>query len=194
LEDLAPPVMLHDDALATARMRSLARLARPTAHELRGALSALYIHLELLAGALDGDDTAVCERRQRHLEVVREECRRLQRIVDAFLTLAALPDGAAELDLGVLVNAVVEAVRPLAAARRVRLEAPAWAPGGCTGPQAEGCRQRLLDVLLDALVAARPGSTVHVDPVPDGRSVRVQGADGACVDVTLPAPEERTNA
>jgi signal transduction histidine kinase len=191
---LAPPVMLHDDVLAIARMRSLARLARPTAHELHGALSALYIHLELLAGALDSDDTAVRERRQRHLEVVREECRRLQRIVDAFLTLAALPDGAAELDLGVLVNAVVEAVRPLAAARRVRLEAPAWAPGGCTGPQAEGCRQRLLDVLLDALVAAPPGSTVHVDPVPDGRSVRVQGADGACVDVTLPAPEERTNA
>jgi signal transduction histidine kinase len=183
-----------DDDVSTARMRSLARLVRPTAHELHGALSALHIHLELLAGALDADDAALRERRQGYLEVLRQECGRVQRVADAFLALATLTVGRADADPSAFVAGVVEAARPLATARRVRLEASAFPPRMGTGPQPEGCRQRLLDVLLDALAAAPPGSTVQVDPAPDGQTLHVRGADGACVEVTFPASEERADA
>lgn len=179
--------MLHNDAVSTARMRSLARLARPTAHEVRGALSTLHIHLELLAGVLDTDDAAVRERRARHLAVLKEECGRLQRVTDAFLALAALPDASADTDVAALVAGIVDAVRPLAIARRVRLESTPVAPWQCAGAELEVWRQGLLDVLVEMLATATSGSTVRVDPAPGGRSVRVQGAAGDCVDVPLPA-------
>ena len=186
--------MPHDDPVSTARMRSLARLARPTAHEVRGALSALHIHLELLAGALDTDEAAVRERRARHLAVVKEECGRLQRVTDAFLALAALPAASADADAATLAAGVVEAVRPLAITRHVRLESTPVAPRPCAGAQIEVWRQHLLDALVETLAAAASGSTVRVDPAPDGRSIRVQGSEGGGVDVPLPAPGDRAGA
>ncbi len=184
--------MVQDDDVSTARMRSLAQLARPTAHEVRGALSAMLIHLELLSTALDTEDATVRERRARHLTVLRDACGRLERVTDAFLALAALPD--ASPDAATLVAGVVEAARPLAVARHVRLEATPLAPGSDAGSGLEPCRQRLLDALLGTLAAAAAGSTVRVEPGPTLGSVRVLGADGIHVDVPLPAAGNRDDA
>src|SRR5262245_48705384 len=189
-----PPYMSTADALSSARMRSLARLARPTAHEVRGALSALHIHLELLAGALGTDETALRERGTRYLGVLKDECARLQRLMEAFLALAALPDAAADGDTATLVAGVVDAVRPLATTRRVRMEATPVAPKPCAGPALEAGRQRLLEALIEAIAVAVPGSAVHVEPAPGGGSVRVRGADGASVDVPLLAREGGADA
>jgi signal transduction histidine kinase len=187
--------MLADDAVPSARMRSLTRLARPTAHEVRGALSALHIHLELLASALGADESALRERGARYLGVLKDECARLQRLTEAFLALAALPDAPADGDTATLVAGVVEAVRPLATTRRVRMEATPVAPKPCPGPVLEVGRQRLLDVLIEAITVAVPGSAVHVDPAPGGGGhVQVRSADGACVDVPLLAEEGRADA
>ena len=186
--------MPHDDAVASARMQCLALLARPTAHEVRGALSTLHIHLELIAGALDTDDTTVRDRRARHLAVLREECARLQRVTDAFIGLAALPDRPGDSDFGTIVSGVLEAVRPLATIRRVQLEAAPVSPGLCPGAELEASRQRLLDALLETLGAAAAGSVVRIEPASGGRSVRVQGAGGACVEVSLPASRSGSDA
>jgi signal transduction histidine kinase len=186
--------MPKDDAMTAARMRSLARLAAPTAHELRGALSALHLHLELLGGALDADDTAARERRQRYLRVLRAESGRLHRVTEAFLALAALPAGPADTDLAALVDGVVEAARPLATACRVRLEASYPGPVRVTVPEPEACRQRLLEVLLPALTEAPRGSSLCVDLAPDGRraTIAVEGAPRA--DVTLLGADEGADA
>jgi signal transduction histidine kinase len=175
-------------------MHCLARLARPTAHEVRGALSALNIHLELLAGALDTDDAIVRDRRTRHLVVLRGECARLQRITDAFIALAALPDRPDDSDLGTLVSGVLEAVRPLAITRRVQLEATPISPGICPGAELEASRQRLLDALVETLGAATAGSVVRIEPAPGGQSVRVQGADGACIEISLSTSRSGSDA
>src|SRR5262249_8060383 len=135
--------MLPDDAVSSARMRSLARLARPTAHEVRGALSALQIHLELLAGALRSDETALRQRGARSLGVLKDDCARLRRLREAFLALAALPDEPGDGDTATLVAGVVDAVRPLATTRRVRMEATPLAPKPCAGSALEAGRQRL---------------------------------------------------
>ena len=172
-------------------MRSLARLARPTAHEVRGALSAIHIKLELLGGTLAADDEAA----RPHLAGLKEQCKRIRHLTDAFLTLAALPDDApADADAGTLVAQVVDAVRPLAAASRVALESAPVAPQLCAGAGIEACRQRLLDVLIEALAGATAGSTIHVGPAAGGGAVRVRDAAGACTDVALPTVENRPDA
>src|SRR5262249_60533919 len=107
--------MSLDDAFTAARMRSLVCLARPTAHELRGALNAMQMHLALLSGVLDEPpDAPTIERRRRYLDVVGDECRRLQGVVSAFLDLVAPPDRTGETDPASLVAGIVDAVRPLA--------------------------------------------------------------------------------
>jgi signal transduction histidine kinase len=183
------------DAATAARMRSLARLARPTAHELRGASNTLAIHLELLAGALEESPDADARRRSaRYLAVLREENRRLLGMANAFLEIAALPGGPpGEVDLAALVSSVVRAVRPLATERRVQLESTDVAPIRRLVPDQEGCRQRLLDAALDALGEAPPGATVQVGLCPDGvhASVSVEGGAAAETLVPLaPAPEQ----
>ena len=182
--------MPFDENVGTARMRSLARLARPTAHEVRGALSAINIKLELLGGTLAADEAAV----RQHLAGLKEQCRRIERLTDAFLSLAALSDAPADADAGTVVSLVVEAVRPLAAASRVALESAPIATRLCSGPEIEACRQRLLDVLIETLASATAGSTIHVEPVAGGSTVRVRDAAGACTDVALPTGEKRPDA
>jgi signal transduction histidine kinase len=181
--------MPHDDAVTAARMRSLARLARPTAHELRGALNTVQLQVEVLA-ASPGD---VPGRSQRCLDAIRAECKRVERIAEAFLALADLPSSSGETDVGGLVGGVIEAVRPLAATRRVRIDSPPCTPWPCYLTEPEGCRQRLLDALTDAIAGAPAGATVAVELAPDWRWARVCDTQGARVDVQLldPAGEGR---
>jgi signal transduction histidine kinase len=181
-----------DDASTAARMRSLAQLARPTVHELRGALSSMTMYLELIASVLDGQDEASSrERLARYLAVVRGECGRLQRIAEAFVDLAVIPGGTGSVDLAALVGGVVDAVRPLAVARRVRLELGECAPQPCEVGDREATRQRLLEAMLDVLATAPGGSLVRVDLLPAERRVSVAVDDGAPVQVGLLGPEAR---
>ena len=177
--------MPPDDPIIAARMRALAQLARPTTHELRGALSAMLIHLELLAGALDDADAPLRERCQRYLEVLREECARLQRVADGFVRLAALPAGPKDTDLGALVASVLDAARPVAVARRVRLQGGPYPTILRLLPEPETCRQHLLDAILDALAAAPPGSAVNIALETDGLRASVQVEAGASVEIAL---------
>jgi signal transduction histidine kinase len=190
LRVLASAVTNSDDASTAARMRSLAQLARPTIHELRGALSSMTMHLELIASALDGQDEASSRARLAgYLAVVRGECGRLQRIAEAFVGLAALPGETGVVDLAALVGGVLDAVRPLAVARRVRLELGACAPQTCEVPDREAPRQRLLEAVLDVLGTAPGGSLVRVDLLPAAQRVSVAVDDEARVQVALLGPE-----
>jgi len=187
--------MKPDDAFTAARMRSLAQLARPTVHDLRGTLGSMTMHLDLLASVLaDQADEPARERSRRYLEVLRQECRRLQLSAEAFLDLASLARETGEVDVASLVGRVIDAVRPLANARRVRLELGECEPEACDVPDRESSRQRLLDALLDVLAAAPPGSIVRMELVPAQLRVRMAIDDAAPIDVPLLASAEPGDA
>src|SRR5262249_9190394 len=133
--------MRHDDTVLCARMRTLARLARPTAHEVRGALNALTMHLELLTGSLGADEGAIRERQARHLAVVEEEWRSHQHPPDGFPPLAQVPDGAEDAGTADPVASAIEAVGPLATNRHVELKATPVASAKCAGAGLERWRQ-----------------------------------------------------
>jgi len=151
----------------------------------------MTMYLELIAGTLDGQDQASArERLARYLAVVRGECGRVQRIAEAFVDLAALPGGTGAVDLAAVVGSVVDAVRPLAVTRRVRLELGACAPQTCEVCDREAARQRLLEGVLEVLATAPGGSLVRVDLLPAEQRVSVTVDDGAPVKVALLGPEE----
>ena len=182
----ASTVTNPDDASTAARMRALAQLARPTAHELRGALSSMTMHLELLAGVLDEQhEPDTLARRERYFAVLRQECGRMQRVADAFLGLAAPLDGPGEVDLAALVAGVIDAVRPFALGRGVRLELAGCAPLVRQVPDREPSRQRLLDAALEAIAAAQAGAVIRIHVIPAEQCVRLEVGDGAPLDVPL---------
>ena len=150
----------------------------------------MTMYLELIAGVLDGQDEAASRARLAgYLAVVRGECGRLQRIAEAFVDLAALPGGTDVVDLAALVGSVLDAVRPLAVARRVRLELGACPPQTCEASDREAPRQRLLETVLDVVATAPSGSLVRVDLLPAAQRVSVAVDDQAPVEVALVDPE-----
>jgi hypothetical protein len=155
---------MDENQLALARMRSLARLARTAAHEARGAVSAMAIHAELLATTLESvTDAEVRERQRRHLGVLEEARRRVQRVIEAFFGHAALPDTRpGEFDLADLAGGVVELARPYGAERQVLLELLRPSHGVAVAGRRDVAQQVILDVVLWAIEESAANERVEL--------------------------------
>lgn len=82
-----------DDSAATVQhlldqYTEIARLAGGLAHEIRNPLSTIRLNMELLAEDLDEPQTPAQRRAAKRVEVVRQECQRLQGLLDDFLQFA----------------------------------------------------------------------------------------------------------
>lgn len=166
---------MPDDGFGAARFLDLVRLARPTAHEVRGACSTMAIHLELTRSALGTvPDGALRDQLARHLDVLERERERLLAATQAFLALVATPGAPAEpVDVAALVHETIAALRPLAIERRVRLDLTGTSvPVEVTAPR-ERLRQQLLDLLLPALERAAEGAELSVRVAARGDAVAV---------------------
>jgi signal transduction histidine kinase len=169
---------MDEDQLALARMRSLARLARTAAHEARGAVSAMVIHAELLATTLESvTDTQLRERQRRHLAVLEEARRRVQRVIEAFFGHAALPDTRpGEFDLADLAGGVVELTRPYGTERQVALELLRPSHGVAASGRRDVAQQVILDVVLWAIEQSPANERVELVVERGGLSIRVSTA------------------
>jgi heavy metal sensor kinase len=148
---------------------SMRRFTADASHELRTPISILRTGLEV---ALRKERAA-----EEYRELLREnlaEIQRVQRIVEALLTLARTPDGERRqalhgpVDLASVVSGAVEAIRPLAEERRLGIE-ERLAPAGITTVHGDADLLRLMAMnLLDNAVKFTPeGRRVHVT-VEDG--------------------------
>ena len=66
----------------------IARLAGALAHEIKNPLSTIRLNLDLMIEDLEEPQTQRERRALRKVEVVRDECKRLQTLLDEFLTYA----------------------------------------------------------------------------------------------------------
>lgn len=153
--------MSASDRFSTARFSTVARLARPTLHELRGASSTIAIHLELLRAGLDGGAAETPDQLDRHVDVLQRESERLLQAAGAFFSLLAMPEAEpVEFDVAALVAETGEALRPLAVERRVRLDVTRPSHPVRLTAVREHVRQELLELVLKALDDAGQGSQV----------------------------------
>ncbi len=176
----AVPVPTPDDGFGAARFLDLVRLARPTAHALRGACGTMAIHLELTRSSLAGvADGALRDQLARYVDVLDRERERLLAASQAFLALVATPGALPEsVDVAALVHETVAALRPLATERRVRLDVTgASFPIEVTGSR-ERLRQQLVDLVLPVLEPAAEGAELSVRVVGGGDTVTIT-VDGA---------------
>ena len=151
------------------------RLISDASHELRTPLAVMRAELDV---SLRGDDLP--SEARAVLESAREEVGRMTRTVENLLTLAQVDEGRLELlTTGVALREAIEAaarpLRPLAAAKNVRLEIS----GDAGEAQADPHRlhQALANLIENAIKFSRPGGEVRVSAWRRGDEVGVTVAD-----------------
>jgi len=151
------------------------RLIADASHELRTPLAVMRAELDV---SLRGDDLGSAARAT--LESTREEVDHMSRTVDNLLTLAEVDEGR----LGLLVRRVslretcetaARPLRPLAAAKQVRLDVAGDACEASADPQR--LHQALTNLIENAIKFTAPGGEVRVTTWQDGDEVGVTVTD-----------------
>jgi PAS domain S-box-containing protein len=146
-------------------------------HELRTPLNAIvgWTHL-LRAGELDGATS------QRALETIERNARLQSQLIADILDVSRIVSGklrieSASVDLGQVVVAAADAVRPAADARGVRLGAPDLAPGTLVLGDAGRLQQVVQNLLHNAVKFTSRGGEVRVELRRAGHSAELQVRD-----------------
>jgi signal transduction histidine kinase len=154
-------------------------LVATVAHEFRTPLTSLHMAIHLCLEETAGPLT---DRQADLLQAAREDCERLQRIVDELLDLARLQGGRLSLRrrtvaLRDVVDGALDAQRSVAAERRVPLAADV-APGLPDVAVDEDRLQLVFaNLLTNAIRHSPPGATVTVRAAASDRVVRIEVHD-----------------
>jgi heavy metal sensor kinase len=136
------------------------RLIADASHELRTPLAAMRSEIDV---SLRADDLSSPARDV--LESAREEVDRMSRTVDNLLTLARVDEGRLELltrpvNLGEVIQAAADPLRPLAEAKGLRIEVDGEPHETQADPQR--LHQALTNFIENAIKFSQPGGEVHV--------------------------------
>ncbi len=145
----------HDQECATG-------LVSVVAHEMNTPLSAIHAYAETLQGSLDNPQAP----RERFLATIREECRRLTRLVTDILSLSRLEVGQRPLrissvNLRRLLDETIETLRPQWEPRRIRIETRVDA-ALCVESDADLLRQLWINLIHNAVKYSPDGGCVEV--------------------------------
>ena len=174
-------LLLSDRTRDRAVERVRADFVANASHELRTPLASLIGFIETLRGPAQDD----AEARARFLTIMAEQAERMRRLIDDLLGLSRIEvtehqPPAGRVDLGALVHTEAEAMAPLLAERRIRLEA-ALAPGAVAAPADAGQLGQVVRNLLENAVRHGPaGGVVRL-------AVAAAPAEGAGADARWPA-------
>jgi signal transduction histidine kinase len=158
------------------QMRGLTRFYAAFAHDLKAPLNAMVMTLELLKLTLQSgaDDEATRQKQVKHIGVLNEEIRRLDRQLRTLLTHTAPPsETRQEFDLRVLLGDLEALLAPQAKRQRVLLtmRLPDQ-PLTLTG-HADRLKQAVLNILINALEAMPEGGTLAIDLERQGDAARL---------------------
>jgi signal transduction histidine kinase len=152
------------DALADAdRLATIGQTAASVAHQVGTPLNLISGHVQLLLEQQDLDPDLA-----RRLHLVLEQIGRVSEAIRSLLEHTRRPGEAAPIDVGTLLDSIVNLVRPRLAAARVTLEAE-LAP---SLPKVRGRRDELEMALLNLVSNA-------VDAMPGGGVLRVAASSTA---------------
>jgi two-component system phosphate regulon sensor histidine kinase PhoR len=160
-------LLLSDRTRDRAVERMRADFVANASHELRTPLASLIGFIETLRGPAEDDKEA----RARFLGIMAEQSERMRRLIDDLLGLSRIeitehqaPTG--RVDLAALAQAEADALEPVFAARKVRLEV-SFAPCPMAAPaDAEQLAQVLRNLLENAVRHGREGGQVRLAVAP----------------------------
>ncbi len=159
LRDLESIKTLQSVISYSTKLAALGRLTTGVAHEVKNPLNAMMIHLELLKHSLD----APSEEISQSLQVIGNEIRRLDRVVQGFLKFVRPQELSLKpVDLGALLQSVAALLEGEAQKARVRFAFrldPACPP---VHADEELLRQAFVNIVQNACQAMPTGGTVAI--------------------------------
>jgi signal transduction histidine kinase len=171
--------VLETDLLLASQMRSVPHLYRVLAHDLKAPLNAMQLTLELLSDPQSAPpDPAREARRQRHLSVLREEMRRLDRLLQTMLSENE-PIGSVTgtFDFRDLVREIAAVLTPQARRQRVSVEVRLpEQPVEATGMR-DRLKQAFLNIAVNALESMPAGGRLGLGVSREGDDVLVRCED-----------------
>jgi signal transduction histidine kinase len=179
LRDRKAGDILETDLLLASRMRSLVHVYRVMAHDLKAPLNAMQLTLELLADSVGHDaGSPAAARRQRHVEVLREELHRLNRILQTMLDqkepMGAVPHA---FDLREVIREIVVLLAPQARGQRVEMRTQLAEDTVYLRGYRDRLKQALLNIAINALEAMPGGGRLEIDLRAEASGASVTIAD-----------------
>jgi signal transduction histidine kinase len=179
LKDRQAGDILETDLLLASRMRSLVHVYRVLAHDLKAPLNAMQLTLELLADSVGHDAGSDGRgRRQRHVEVLREELARLNRILQTMLDQKEPMDAVPQIfDLREVIREVVVLLAPQARGQRVEMRTQVPEATVPLRGYRDRLKQALLNIAINGLEAMPGGGRLAIDLTAQATGVCVRIAD-----------------
>ena len=164
-----------------AQYNEIAQLAGGLAHEIKNPLSTIRLNMELLAEELAEIQAPQARRSLRKIEVVQQECQRLQDLLDDFLNFTRAGRLRLEpTDLNALINELLDFFEPSAQQHQIELVRLFDPELPHVMVDREALRGALLNLVLNAQQAMPDGGQLVVRTRPSGESVDVQLIDNGC--------------
>lgn len=155
------------------RLSALNRLTGGVAHEIKNPLNSIGLHLEILRERVGTTDEVAAE----ELRILREETRRLDRVVKTFLDFTKPVElKLAPLNLEELLSSMMQFLTPEASSKRVLLEFAGAAKLPIRG-DADLLKQAFLNLLRNGMEAMPEGGPLRVETTVDGVDAVVRIAD-----------------
>ncbi len=184
------------DLRAATMLRTWSRLAAAIAHDLKGPLAAVLLHLELLRGTLaDGerDDPPPREKALRYVGVMKDELARLNTSLTSLFTNTAFkPDTLETFDLRDVLRDLEFWVRPQARRQTVTLDLTIGERPVLVTGYREALKHAVLNVAVNALEAMNDGGTLEITLANDdtGATISLRDTGAGIPAAALPAVYE----
>lgn len=160
LQDVSHLKFLDQEMRRTERLAGLGTLAAGIAHEIKNPLAALSINAQLLDEAIASGTPR--PRAEKYLQVVQSEIRRLQGIVDKYVSFARPRSiERAPASLETILESILALVEPECRKRKIAVVREGFSPTPARYLLDEGqIQQAILNIAINAIQAMQKGGTL----------------------------------
>ena len=178
---LQPDDRLEQQAREGERLMDVGRVAGGLMHEIKNPLSTLHLNLQLLAEDFARPETDLQRRTARKLQVLRDETRHLEEILNTFMVFVGRMElRKSRLDAGRLVADLLTFYEPQAAQHRLTLRSTIESGLPAVDADADLLKQALLNLILNAQAAMPDGGELMLSVRRDGQAVAITVTDTGC--------------
>jgi PAS domain S-box-containing protein len=157
MRDVESVRRIEDEIEISRRLSSAGRVTRGVAHEVKNPINAIVLHLQLLQNKLKQDDPET----QRHMNVIGNEIRRLDRVVQILVDFTRPQDlRLEETDLRKILNEVALLAAPDAERHGVRLAKDLPKGALMVRADADLMKQAILNLVINGVQAMSKGGTL----------------------------------
>jgi PAS domain S-box-containing protein len=157
MRDVESVRRIEDEIEISRRLSSAGRVTRGVAHEVKNPINAIVLHLQLLQNKIKQDDPET----QRHMNVIGNEIRRLDRVVQILVDFTRPQDlRLEETDLRKILTEVALLAAPDAECHGVRLAKNVPTEALMVRVDADLMKQAILNLVINGVQAMSKGGTL----------------------------------